>query len=156
MCFIYVCISANFNSIPVQELDRHSEALPTLQDALRHLEAAQPPAVRARLHFAVAQSAVAAHLPHLLRDALSKARINGQDPASVYNLRGMLCRKERRFQKALRYLSMAIASAPRIARLYYDRAQCYIDMALWPEVCMYAWTRSMCSSLPVVACFGTC
>lgn len=57
-----------------------------------------------------------------------------QDPASVYNLRGMLCRKERAFPKALRYLSTAIAAAPRIARLYYDRAQAYLDMALWPEV----------------------
>lgn len=77
--------------------------MPALQDALRHLTAddgsEQPAFVRARLHFGLAQSAVAGHMPRLLRESLRAARLSGQDPASVYNLRGCLARKERQFPK---------------------------------------------------------
>lgn len=54
----------------------------------------------------------------------------------MYNLRGCLARKERQFHDALRYLSRAVRRAPRggDARFLYDRAQCYADMGLWPEV----------------------
>ncbi|GIL69331.1 hypothetical protein Vretimale_13447 [Volvox reticuliferus] len=119
----------------LQDLDRHTDAVPALKDALAIIrqEEEQPPAVSARLYFALAQSAVAAHQPILLRESLRMARLNGQDPASVYNLRGCLARKERQFSAALRYLTRAVRKSPGEPRFYYDRAQCYLDMALWPE-----------------------
>ncbi|KAG2482512.1 hypothetical protein HYH03_018557 [Edaphochlamys debaryana] len=119
----------------LQNLDRHSEAVPALRDALAavRLDGDQPPAVSARLHFALAQSAVAAHKPALLRESLRLARLFGQDPASVYNLRGCLARKERQFPSALKYLTRAVRRAPGDARFLYDRAQCYCDMGRWPE-----------------------
>ncbi|KAG2424237.1 hypothetical protein HXX76_014621, partial [Chlamydomonas incerta] len=109
----------------LQNLDRHNEAVPALRDALAAVAADgdQPPAVAARLHFALAQSAVAAHQPNLLRESLRLARLHGQDPASVANLRGCLARKERQFDSALRHLSRAVAASPGDARFYYDRAQ---------------------------------
>ncbi|GLI66721.1 hypothetical protein VaNZ11_010659 [Volvox africanus] len=119
----------------LQDLDRHTDAVPALKDALAIVrqEGEQPPAISARLYFALAQSAVAAHQPILLRESLRMARLNGQDPASVYNLRGCLARKERQFSAALRYLTRAVRKSPGEPRFYYDRAQCYLDMALWPE-----------------------
>lgn len=64
----------------LQELDRHQEALPALQDALHFLPADEPghDATCARLHFALAQSAIACHLPQLLRESLRLARLHGQ------------------------------------------------------------------------------
>ncbi|KAG2440606.1 hypothetical protein HYH02_010185 [Chlamydomonas schloesseri] len=119
----------------LQNLDRHNEAVPALRDALAAVAADgdQPPAVSARLHFALAQSAVAAHQPNLLRESLRLARLHGQDPASVANLRGCLARKERQFDVALRHLSRAVAASPGDARFYYDRAQCHLDMGSYPE-----------------------
>ncbi|GIL60895.1 hypothetical protein Vafri_15714 [Volvox africanus] len=119
----------------LQDLDRHTDAVPALKDALAIVrqECEQPPAISARLYFALAQSAVAAHQPILLRESLRMARLNGQDPASVYNLRGCLARKERQFSAALRYLTRAVRKSPGEPRFYYDRAQCYLDMELWPE-----------------------
>ena len=54
--------------------------MPALRDALAAVAADgdQPPAVCARLHFALAQSAVAAHQPNLLRESLRLARLHGQ------------------------------------------------------------------------------
>ncbi|GLC44661.1 hypothetical protein PLESTM_001626900 [Pleodorina starrii] len=119
----------------LQDLDRHTDAVPALRDALSVVrsEGEQPPAISARLYFALAQSAVAAHQPRLLRESLRMARLNGQDPASVYNLRGCLARKERQFPAALRHLTRAVRRAPGDPRFYYDRAQCHLDMGNWPE-----------------------
>lgn len=39
----------------VQELDRHSEAIPALRDALRYLDEDEPDTSVARLHYAIAQ-----------------------------------------------------------------------------------------------------
>ncbi|KAG1660734.1 hypothetical protein FOA52_003043 [Chlamydomonas sp. UWO 241] len=111
----------------LQELDRHTPAVQALQDALRNLDPEEPMAVTARLHYAIAQSAISSHDVPLLRESLSQARMHGQDAASIYNLRGLLTRREKQLPKAAAYLSRAVALAPDEARFLFDRSQVHME-----------------------------
>ena len=66
----------------LQELDRHAEALPSLRDALHWLDPDESDVPRARLHYAIAQSAIATHVPNLLRSSLIRAQQCGQVSSS--------------------------------------------------------------------------
>ncbi|GAX76756.1 hypothetical protein CEUSTIGMA_g4203.t1 [Chlamydomonas eustigma] len=116
----------------LQELDRQEDAIKALQQALQYLDPEEPPLVAARLHYAIAQGAVATHQPELLRSSLRQARLNGQDAASVYNLRGLLAHKEKKSAKAIVYLTRAIRLANREARFLFDRSQVYMQMKSYP------------------------
>lgn len=47
----------------LQELDKHAEALPALQDAVRYCDPDQPASSLARLHYAIAQVRLWIHWP---------------------------------------------------------------------------------------------
>ncbi|KAL6754241.1 hypothetical protein V8C86DRAFT_2707685 [Haematococcus lacustris] len=128
----------------LQDLDRHGDALAALNAALALLAEeegqggpGQPAATRARLHYAMAQSAVATHSPELLRSALRAARLHGQDAASVFCLRGLLAHKEKLLGKppaplqALHYLSRAVRLAPLEPAFLFYRSQVLVERLEW-------------------------
>ncbi|KAJ9530780.1 hypothetical protein QJQ45_028667 [Haematococcus lacustris] len=122
----------------LQDLDRHGDALAALNAALALLSEeegqggpGQPAATRARLHYAMAQSAVATHSPELLRSALRAARLHGQDAASVFCLRGLLAHKEKLLGKALHYLSRAVRLAPLEPAFLFYRSQVLVERLEW-------------------------
>ncbi|KAF5827975.1 hypothetical protein DUNSADRAFT_18441 [Dunaliella salina] len=119
----------------LQELDRHTEALMSLQDALRHLSPEESSERIVRLHFSMAQSAIITHASEMLRTSLNQAKLHGQDPASVYGLRGLLAHREGRLHHARVCLSRAVFLAPEEARFRFDRSQLMLDLQDW-EACL--------------------
>mmetsp|Transcript_6410 Transcript_6410/g.17111 ORF Transcript_6410/g.17111 Transcript_6410/m.17111 type:complete len:987 (-) Transcript_6410:724-3684(-) len=119
----------------LQELDRHTEALMSLQDALWHLSPEESSDRIVRLHFSMAQSAIITHSSEMLRTSLSQAKLHGQDPASVYGLRGLLAHREGRLHHARVCLSRAVFLAPEEARFLFDRSQLMLDLQEW-EACL--------------------
>eukprot|EP00798_Chlamydomonas_sp_ICE-L_P026959 gene26959-35001_t len=130
------------NAEAIQRLDMGREIHPTfwkimeardainaLQQALRQvtMENEGSPPLLARMHFAIAQSAIVTHRRDLLRSSLKEAQLNGQDPASMFSLRGLLAHREKKCDKAIKYMSRAIKIAPQEARFLFDRSQVYLE-----------------------------
>ena len=62
----------------MQNMDMHDEAIEALEAALRYMDIDEPDSSRARLHYSLAQAAVATHQPELLRRSLKQALVFGQ------------------------------------------------------------------------------
>lgn len=102
----------------LQDMDRHAESLPILQHAwdLLPMEEVEFNAVGARLHFAIAQSALALDQPDIVNKALKKSQSLGQDMGLILNVKGLLARSQSDFVKALKYLTKSIKRRPNEAR----------------------------------------
>lgn len=109
---------AEAQGLVLQDLDRHAESLPILQHAWDLLpnEEVQFDVVGARMHFAIAQSALALNQPETVNRALKKSHSLGHDMGLILNVKGLLARSQNDFVKALKYLTKSIKRRPSEAR----------------------------------------
>lgn len=78
-------------------MDKHVEALPALNDALKTLSNKNTKAVleaRSRIYYAIAQSCLALRITNDAIVALEKSQQLGQGGWMVDNLKGLLCKSQ--------------------------------------------------------------
>lgn len=114
----YVLQVAESEGLVLQDMDKHTDALPVLGHALKllpdnHLCRQE---IAARMCFSIAQSSLAINLPDDVNEALHEAKRLGHNLGLILNVRGLLARSQKNQALALKYLSKSIRRNPSEAR----------------------------------------